>query len=263
MGGSEYWNGPTRPPYPFWSYCNRSDPKIPNSGCWAPPLPHDECSDTHGPAGDAYRPIEITGSAIGGWFGPIGDHEHVSAQSMWQDWLGSVGVGGGWILNLPPTVTGQIPAKWAAPALAFGKALRASFAKPVARLLLHGNTSVACGRGAPPLLLAIPPGTGAWNSVRSSEDVFHNGQLVAEYFIEAELPLADSNNNPGRRWENVTTRGKTVGVGTVDQAVLASSRVAGGLQGASQLRWSCKAAAGGVAAVTLSAVDLYMAHPPA
>ena len=31
MGGSEYWNGPTRAPYPFWYYCNRADPASPPS----------------------------------------------------------------------------------------------------------------------------------------------------------------------------------------------------------------------------------------
>eukprot|EP01047_Picozoa_sp_COSAG01_P012633 COSAG01_NODE_574_length_15291_cov_18.398368_2_plen_299_part_00 len=130
MGGSEYWNGPTRPQYPFWYYCNRSHATIEESGCWAPPVSHNECSDAHGPAGDSFRetfvclpphpplplcacggfllifwwggagstgPIELTGSAIGGWFGPAGDREHLSAGAMWELWLNSVGVGGGWI----------------------------------------------------------------------------------------------------------------------------------------------------------------------
>ena len=66
------------------------------------------------------------------------------------------------ILNLPPTVTGQIPDDWAAPAIEFGKALRASFAAPVATLLSKahqdGRRRVSCGAGAPPLLLPIPAG---------------------------------------------------------------------------------------------------------
>jgi hypothetical protein len=59
MGGSEYWNGPTRPQYPFWYYCNRSHATIEESGCWAPPVSHNECSDAHGPAGDSFREIFV------------------------------------------------------------------------------------------------------------------------------------------------------------------------------------------------------------
>ena len=58
-------------------------------------------------------------------------------------------------MNLPPTVTGQIPADWAAPAVAFGKALHSSFSKPKA-VLLSKNTSVECGPTAAGLELAIP-----------------------------------------------------------------------------------------------------------
>ena len=164
-------------------------------------------------AGDSFRPIEITGSAIGGWFGPAGDTEHLSASRMWDDWMGSVGVGAstatrglqprppeirseiriravlvsvfsfsldlflsqtdnlpagsGWILNLPPTVTGQIPAEWARPAIAFGKALRASFSAPAASLL-KANATVECGSAAKPLVLDLParPAPFASRSVR-------------------------------------------------------------------------------------------------
>ena len=179
---------------------------------------------------------------------------------MWDLWLASVGVGGGWILNLPPTVTGQIPASWAAPAIAFGEALRASFSSPVARLLRR-NATVLCGPGAAPLLIPIPAGTGPWNAVRSAEDMYHAGQLVAEYFIEAQpVPTTSARQGqPHGVWANVTSRGRTVGVGTIDQ--VGHSRRAAGLQ-ASQLRWSCRAAARGAARITLSAVDLYMATPP-
>ena len=93
MGGSEYWNGPTKSVYPFWYYCNRSVASIPNSGCSTAATPPNECSDTHDQYGDAFRPIEITGSAIGGWFGPAGDREHLSASEMWKVWMSSVGVG--------------------------------------------------------------------------------------------------------------------------------------------------------------------------
>ena len=60
-------------------------------------------------------------------------------------------------------------------------------------------------------------------------------------------------------WANVTSRGQTVGVGTVDQ--VGHPHRAAGLQ-ASQLRWSCQAAARGATEITLSTVELYMLHPP-
>ena len=101
---------------------------------------------------------------------------------------------------------GQIPSNWAAPAIAFGKALRTSFAKPRANLL-STNTTVQCGRDATPLDLPIPASTGQWNAVRSAEDVYHHGQLVAEYSISALV---------GTKWRNATSRGRTVGVGTID-----------------------------------------------
>ena len=170
------------------------------------------------------------------------------------------------ILNLPPTVTGQIPDDWAAPAIEFGKALRASFAAPVATLLSKahqdGRRRVSCGAGAPPLLLPIPAGTGPWNAVRSSEDVLQDGQLVSAYYIEA---LVDG------KWVNATSRGQSVGVGTVD--LVAGQRTApmaaeqptpppplSRIVTATQLRWHCLAARRQT--VTLTGVDLYLATPP-
>ena len=156
------------------------------------------------------------------------------------------------ILNLPPTVTGQIPDEWAAPAIEFGKALRASFATPVATLLSKahqdGRRRVSCGAGAPPLLLPIPAGTGPWNAVRSSEDVLQDGQLVSAYYIEA---LVDG------KWVNATSRGQSVGVGTVD---LVTTPPPSRNVTATQLRWHCLAARRQT--VALTGVDLYLATPP-
>ena len=174
--------------------------------------------------------------------------------------MSSVGVGSGWILNLPPTVTGQIPEQWAAPAIAFGQALNASFSTPVASLL-KANATVECGPNAPPLILPIPAGK-KWNAVRTSEDVYHNGQLVFSYQIDAlggGFTEAD--------WVNVTSRGGSVGVGTVDLTAGLLSRGSAGeigspgeVDGATKLRWRCLGAKMG--RVTLSSVDLYMATPP-
>jgi len=166
------------------------------------------------------------------------------------------------ILNLPPTVTGQIPDEWAAPAIEFGKALRASFAAPVATLLSKahqdGRRRVSCGAGAPPLLLPIPADAGPWNAVRSSEDVLQDGQLVSAYYIEA---LVDG------KWVNATSRGQSVGVGTVDLvAVQRAAPMAATTPPpsrnitATQLRWHCLAARRQT--VVLTGVDLYIATPP-
>jgi hypothetical protein len=179
----------------------------------------------------------------------LGDKERMSAADMWKVWMSSVGVGGGWIMNLPPTVTGQIPDHWAAPAIAFGKALKESFSKPKA-VLLSENTSVECGPGAAPLELPILDTVGEWNAVRSAENVYHDGQRVVTYAIEALV---------GTKWRNVTSRGETVGVGTVDM----HHPNPGESTKAQKLRWRCIAAAGGAQAITLTTVDLYLATPPA
>lgn len=105
---------------------------------------------------------------------------------------------------------------------------------------------------AAPLLLTIPAGT-KWNAVRTSEDVYHKGQLVFSYQIDA---LTTGNTGPMEgSWANVTSRGGSVGVGTVDLA-------AGGgkIDDATKLRWHCKEAK--MPRVTLASVDLYMATPP-
>jgi hypothetical protein len=164
-------------------------------------------------------------------------------------------------VNLPPSVTGQIPAAWVRPAREFGMALKASFSAPVASLLRE-NVTVSCGDdGASPLLIPIPAGTGAWNAIRSSEDVYHTGQLVSRYLIEAQ-PLATADgglHSREPRWLNVTSRGRTVGVGTVDQ--IGHPRRSTGLR-AAQLRWTCQAAARGAKQITLSSVELFMLTPP-
>ena len=87
MGGSEYWNGPTNAQYPNWYYCNRSVDDIPGSGCVGHHTPPGECSDEHSQFGDSFRPIEITGSAIGGWFGAKEKKERRNASEIWQMWV--------------------------------------------------------------------------------------------------------------------------------------------------------------------------------
>ena len=87
MGGSEYWNGPTKPQYPNFYYCNRSMADIPGSGCVGHHTPPGECSDEHSQFGDSFRPIEITGSAIGGWFGAKEKKERRNATEIWEMWV--------------------------------------------------------------------------------------------------------------------------------------------------------------------------------
>jgi alpha-L-fucosidase len=195
--------------------------------------------------GSSFRPMEKTGSMIGGWFGPKGDRERMTAAEIWSAWMESVGAGAGLILNLPPTVTGSIPQEWAAPAIEFGEALRASFATPVASLLRE-NTTVACGADAPPLELSLA-GVGPFNAVRSAEDVFHHGQLVLRYEIVVD----------GR---NVTSRGRSVGVGTIDAGAEGTGFTLDAAP--KRLAWRCLQVYGGAKSVTLSALDVYNVKPP-
>jgi hypothetical protein len=255
MGGSELWNGPTTPQYPNWYYCNLSDPLISHSGCGSVnDTAHGiDSTDAHGQYGVSYRPLELTESAIGGWFGTKGDTVRANATQLWQSWMASVGVGGGWILNLPPTTTGQIPESWAAPAIQFGAALRASFSTPVRTVLSpQYNATVQCGRNAPALVIGwtIPV---TFNAVRSAEDVYHSGQVVSRYTIEAYVfPQPPRPASP--LWVNVTARGRSVGLGTID--MMATGNVT-----ATHLRWRCLAATS--PSVVLSTIELYVAKPPA
>ena len=112
--------------------------------------------------------------------------------------------------------------------------------------------------------------------MRSAEDVYHDGQRVEAYTIEALV---------GTKWRNATSRGGTVGVGTIDMhhpnpgsgeqeeeeeeeeeggggGDAGAGGVGVGVGGATKLRWRCLAAVGGAPAVTLTAVDLYLATPP-
>ena len=80
-------------------------------------------------------------------------------------------------------------------------------------------------------------------------------------FIEAQ-PLATADgglHSREPRWLNVTSRGRTVGVGTVDQ--IGHPRRSTGMR-AAQLRWTCQAAARGAKQITLSSVELFMLTPP-
>ena len=67
--------------------------------------------------------------------------------------------------------------------------------------------------------------------------------MVAAYTLEAFVD---------KRWVDITVRGGTVGVGTID---LRTEPVR-----ATKLRWTCRAAS--MSNVSLSAVDLYLATPP-
>ena len=84
--------------------------------------------------------------------------------------------------------------------------------------------------------------------MRSSEDVYHKGQAVFKYQIDVLV---------NGSWLDVTSRGKSVGVGTVD---FLGRGLRDGIAAAAKLRWRCLVARG--PSVTLSSVDLYMAVPP-
>ena len=85
-----------------------------------------------------------------------------------------------------------------------------------------------------------------FNAIRSCEDVYHSKQAIAQYKIEY---------SSGAGWTDVTTRGHTVGIGTID---LLPKPVT-----ATQLRWSCLQSESGSGDAVLAAVELYAAHPPA
>ena len=68
----------------------------------------------------------------------------MNSTELWDRWMNSVGVGAGYILNVPPDSTGQIPDEWVTPAAELGHALRASWRAPLASLLTHNVTFPSC-----------------------------------------------------------------------------------------------------------------------
>jgi hypothetical protein len=75
----------------------------------------------------------------------------------------------------------------------------------------------------------------------------HNGQTITNYSIEVEVAGV---------WRDITVRGASVGVGTVDLFLPHGAP----LTAATRLRWICHAAS--VPNVTISSIDLYLVKPP-
>ena len=71
------------------------------------------------------------------------------------------------------------------------------------------------------------------------------GQVVLGYAVEAR------GGDVGPGWRDITVRGQSVGLGTVDLGEELS---------AAELRWRCTAAT--ASAVTLATVELYLVRPP-
>ena len=88
------------------------------------------------------------------------------------------------------------------------------------------------------------PRDAVFSAVRSSEDVYNNGQVIVRYNIEIEVE---------GEWKNMTVRGGSVGIGVID--IFASP-----LRNATRIKFICLLASGPTA--TISSIDLYLPTPP-
>jgi hypothetical protein len=230
----------------------------------------------------------MTTTIVDGWFGAPGKTAK-EPKDLWEIWMNSVGIGSGLILNVPPTVTGQVGPTLVNSAHALGAALKRSWSKPVATLLpLHApNITLTCtgdrnrfpdstkkntlasnnssadnttsssssSSSSSSWVVAVDPIV-VFNAVRTVEDIYHTRQSIAKYKIEAKLASG--------AYKEITspTRGHTVGVGTID---VVDNGNGASLAGVSALRWTCLEGRNGpnsTSRVTLAGVALYLAMPP-
>ena len=117
-------------------------------------------------------------------------HDYLNAKELWQHWMDTAGRGSNLIINVPPSIYGGVPPKYAAEAAKLGQALRASFATPVVAVT---NVSLSCSNSsssgsdgeASSVNLTLPNATQQpWNAFVTREDLGNSGQLIWSYTIE-------------------------------------------------------------------------------
>ena len=111
-------------------------------------------------------------------------HDYLNAKELWQHWMDTAGRGSNLIINVPPSIYGGVPPKYAAETAKFGQALRASFTTAVVAVT---NVSLSCGNSsrfveASSVNLTLPNAT--WNAFVTREDLGNSGQLIWSYTIE-------------------------------------------------------------------------------
>jgi len=192
--------------YPRWNACNTTDGTN-NTHC-----------GSSGPLGYQFKPREADATIQNpgdAWFWKKG-HAFWNATDIWTHFFLTWGRGDAFILNMPPNTTGVIQDEYVEAATAFGNALRASLATPLAQASAPGPSS--CADAVLELTVPASAAAGA-DAFLTREDMSRLGQRVSSYAVEASadggstwtaLPPLDEGANTG-------VHGVTVGYRIVDR----------------------------------------------
>lgn len=176
-GWDGWYNGPSvgTGEYPLWLSTNTSD----GTPTGTP--------GSFGLDGTAFRVREAdmtiqmsTNDRGSRWFWE-NKHDYLDAGHLWDHWMATVGRGSNLIINVPPSIYGGVPPKYAQQTAALGAALRSSFSRAVAEI--PAGLSVQCdGSSASSVNLTLPTNA-TWNAVVVREDLAQGGQRMASYAL--------------------------------------------------------------------------------
>lgn len=131
-----------------------------------------------------FHPYEACATMHNGWFaqgdGEVKPNNYWAPKTIWDHYMGSVGIG--WVntLNAPPGTTGQIPETLVKRMASFGSALRA-FLQPVTPSSKVEGTTIQC---SPSASLELDLGAAvAINGIMIQEDLTR-GQRIATYAVD-------------------------------------------------------------------------------
>ena len=193
----------------------------------------------------------------------VHNHAWLSAASLFETYLVTIGRGNTYILNMPPNTTGVIPDYLTNETSQLGAAVAASFA-PSTALASLSNATVACGASAAPLHLPLPLGAIDFDAVVLEEDLAA-GQAVAGYELQACAAPGGACADEAA-WTTITGAAQTVPLGlTIGRRVI--ERGFNGTNGrsvhATGLRFRCTAAfPAGTVAARLRTFSAHKMAPP-
>lgn len=145
-------------------------------------------------------------------------HAWLSAAELFETYLVTIGRGNTYILNMPPDMTGQVPAYYFNETDQLGAAVQASFS-PASALARLVNATIGCGASALPLLLPLPPAGIEFDAVVLEEDLAAGNQRIAGYALQvcsrAGAACTDA------EWTTITGDGQTETLGvTIGRRVI-------------------------------------------
>lgn len=189
-------------------------------------------------------------------------HPWLSAADLFETYLVTIGRGNTYILNMPPDMTGEIPAYFTNETAQLGRAVQSSFSPASAQARLV-NQTVECGSDATPLILPPPPGGFAFDAVILEEDLALGNQRISGYELQI---CAAPGGCTDAQWTTITGPNQTIALGkTIGRKVIERgfSNVDGLTIAASQLRFRCtESFPAGVTTAYLRSFSAHKMTPP-